>query len=160
MSQHAQAGGQAMGGGERGGTTATPSGWVGWIWFAAVMLIVLGAFNVLSGLVALFRRGYYIVGDSGVLVFSLLGWGWIHLIIGVLAIAAGIVLFKGAMWARVAAIVLVGINALSQLAFLAAYPVWATLIIALDVLVIWAIVVHGGELAADTRRKEQQSQWR
>jgi hypothetical protein len=159
MTQHAQAGGQSMGGG-RGGATATPSGWVGWIWFAAVMLIVLGTFNVLSGLVALFRRGYYVVGDNGVLVFSLIGWGWVHLVIGVLAIAAGIVLFKGAMWARVAAIVLVAINALTQLAFLAAYPVWATLIIALDVLVIWAIVVHGGELRTEAKREEQQGQWR
>lgn len=163
MTQHAQEGGQSMGGGGRGGSTATPTGWVGWIWFAAVMLIVLGAFNALSGLVALFRRGYYVVGDSGVLLFSLVGWGWIHLVIGVLAIAAGIVLFKGAMWARVAAIVLVAINALTQLAFLAAYPVWATLIIALDVLVIWAIVVHGGELesAANKRQEqEQQARWR
>jgi E3 ubiquitin-protein ligase DOA10 len=151
MSQHAQAGSHAMGGGGRSGATAE-TGWVGWVWFAAVMLIVLGAFNTVSGLVALFRRSFYVVADDDVLVFPLTTWGWIHLVIGVLAIIVGATLFSGAMWARVAAVVLVAINALTQLAFLVAYPIWATLIIALDVVVIWAIVVHGGELTASRRK--------
>jgi len=143
-----------MGGGRTAPTT--PTGWVGWIWFAAVLLIVVGAFNAVSGLVALFRKSYYYnyidnyYGnvDTGILVFNLTTWGWIHLVIGVLAVITGIVLFSGAMWARVVAVILVAINAIAQLAFLSVYPVWATLIIALDVLVIWAVIAHGAEVKA------------
>ena len=120
--------------------------WVGWIWFAAAMMVLLGLFNVIEGLVALFNDRFYVVGPQGLLVFNLTSWGWIHLIIGVLAVAAGCALFTGAMWARVTAVVLATVNALAQLAFLSAYPVWGTVVIALDVVVIWAVVVHGGEL--------------
>ncbi|HVV14548.1 DUF7144 family membrane protein [Amycolatopsis sp.] len=123
--------------------------WVGWIWFGGTMMIMLGMFNVIEGLVALFNDKYYVTSPSGLLVFDITGWGWVHLIIGVLAVAAGFALFTGAAWARVATVVLAGINALAQLTFLSAYPVWATIIIALDVLVIWAVIVHGKEVESD-----------
>jgi len=125
--------------------TGTTTAWLGWIWFGGSMMVLLGVFNVIEGLVALFNDDYYLVGPQGLLVFDLTGWGWVHLIIGVLAIAAGAGLFTGAMWARATAVVLASINAVAQLAFLSAYPLWATLVIALDVVVIWAVVVHGGE---------------
>ncbi|WP_236792076.1 hypothetical protein [Amycolatopsis sp. GM8] len=125
--------------------------WVGWIWFGGAMMILLGMFNVIQGLVALFNKNYYVVGPQGLLVFNLTGWGWIHLIVGALAVVAGIFLFTGAAWARVVAVVLAVVNAVAQLAFLSAYPVWSTIIIALDVLVIWAVIVHGREVrSADT----------
>ncbi|PPK71358.1 hypothetical protein V5P93_003223 [Actinokineospora auranticolor] len=122
------------------------SAWIGWIWFGAVMLVLLGLFTVIFGLVALFQENYYVVGPEGLLVFDLTGWGWIHLILGALATAAGFALFSGAAWARVTAVVLAALNAISQFAFLPAYPVWSLIAIALDVLVMWAIVVHGREL--------------
>jgi hypothetical protein len=118
---------------------------VGWIWFAAAITLLAGFFNVLEGLVALFDRDYYVIGPSGLLVFTLTGWGWIHLIVGALALLTGLALFTGAQWARVVAVVLAGFNALAQLAFLSAYPVWGVVILALDVLVIWAVLVHGDE---------------
>lgn len=132
-----------------GPTTTEPparTAWVGWIWFGGTMMILLGLFNAIEGIVALFNKHYYVVGPEGLLVFNLTGWGWIHLIIGALAVVAGIFLFTGAAWARVAAVVLATVNAIAQLAFLSAYPVWSTIIIALDVVVIWAVVVHGREV--------------
>ncbi|NKQ52338.1 hypothetical protein HFP15_05535 [Amycolatopsis sp. K13G38] len=123
----------------------TRSLWVGWIWFGGAMMILLGFFNVIEGLVALFNDKYYVVGPQGLLVFDITGWGWVHLIIGVLAVASGLALFTGAVWARIAAVFLATVNAVAQLAFLSAYPVWATVVIALDVLVIWAVIVHGDE---------------
>ena len=125
---------------------ASGSLWLGWIWFAGAMMILLGLFNVIEGLVALFNDKYYVVGPQGLLVFDLTSWGWIHLIIGALAVAAGCALFTGALWARIATVVLATVNAIAQLAFLSAYPVWGTIVIALDVVVIWAVVVHGKEL--------------
>ncbi|WIY00854.1 hypothetical protein QRX60_43520 [Amycolatopsis mongoliensis] len=118
---------------------------VGWIWFAGVITVLAGLFNVVEGLVALFARDYYVLSPVGLLVFDLTGWGWLHLIVGILAVLTGLALFTGAQWARVVAVALAGFNALAQLTFLSAYPVWGVVVIALDVLVIWAVVVHGDE---------------
>ncbi|MET8850725.1 hypothetical protein [Amycolatopsis sp. NPDC004625] len=118
---------------------------VGWIWFAGAITVLAGLFTVVEGAVALFDRDYYVIGPSGLLVFTLAGWGWLHLIVGVLVVLTGIALFTGAQWARVVTVALAGFNALAQLAFLSAYPFWGVLVIALDVLVIWAVIVHGDE---------------
>lgn len=128
------------------GKPETTSAWVGWIWFAGAMMILLGLFNVIEGIVALVNPRYYIVGPNGLLVFNLGGWGLVHLIIGILAVLAGAALFTGALWARITTVVLAVINAVAQLAFLSAYPVWATIVIALDVVVIWAVIAHGREV--------------
>jgi hypothetical protein len=149
MSEHAHPGTGAPGR-TRGEESAreratTPAMWVGWIGFAGVMMIMIGFFNIIDGLVALFKNNFYVVGPNGLLVLNLTGWGWVHLIVGVLAVLAGLALFTGADWARVVAVILAAFNAIAQLAFLNAYPVWATIVIALDVVVIWALVVHGKE---------------
>ena len=124
--------------------------WVGWVWFAAVMLIMTGSFNVIYGLVALFDDKYYTISRQGLLVFDLTQWGWILLIFGILAILTGIALFSGAMWARVIAVILAGLNAIGHMAFMSAYPVWALIALAIDVLVIYALIAHGGEMKDET----------
>jgi uncharacterized membrane protein len=120
--------------------------WVGWIWFASLMMILLGLFSALYGLVALFNDTYYAVGRQGLLVFDITQWGWIHLVVGLAALAAGFGLRRGAMWARVLAVVVASINAIVQFAFMSASPGWALTAIVFDLLVIWAVVVHGGEM--------------
>ena len=127
------------------GRTRPASLWVGWLYFGGMMMIMLGVFNVIEGLVALFNDEYYVATPQGLLVFDITAWGWIHLIIGIVAIAVGIGVFTGATWARICGVILCGINALVQLVFLSAYPIWAVLIITLDILVIWALIVHGDE---------------
>ncbi|MBB3664892.1 MULTISPECIES: DUF7144 family membrane protein [Prauserella salsuginis group] len=124
-----------------------PEQGAGWVAFASIMLVLVGLFNVLFGLVALFEQDYYLVGSAGLLVFDLTGWGWIHLIIGGAAVLAGVALTTGATWARAVAAGLAGLNALAQVAFLPAFPAWSLVAIALDVLVIWAVVVHAGKPA-------------
>jgi len=120
--------------------------WVGWVWFAAVMLIMNGAFSALYGLVALFDDKYYGVSPNGLLVFDLTGWGWTLLIFGVVSVLAGIALMGGATWARVVAVVVAAVNAIGHMAFASAYPVWAMIVIVIDVLVIWAVIAHGDEI--------------
>ncbi|MFD2416792.1 DUF7144 family membrane protein [Amycolatopsis pigmentata] len=122
------------------GATTTPSGWMA---FSAALLIVAGLFNVIIGLVALFNGAYYVVGPNATLVFSLAGWGWLHLGIGVLAVIIGAALFTGTMWARIATVVIAGLSALAHLAFLGVFPIWSLIVIAIDVLVIWSVTVHG-----------------
>lgn len=126
---------------------AEPTGWIGWIIFAGVAMIVLGAFSIIEGLVAVYQRGYYLVTSSQLLVHvSYTSWGWVHFGIGVVIMIVGVGVMAGAAWARVTGIALAVISAIINLAFIAAYPVWGILIIALDVVVIYALAVHGREM--------------
>lgn len=121
--------------------------WVGWIAFAGFMMVMLGTFHAIQGLVAIFEDEYYLVGRSGLtLSVDFTTWGWIHIIGGVVIVAAGIALFVGKGWARTIGVILALASAVANIGFLAAYPVWSAMMIAVDVLVIWAITVHGSEL--------------
>ena len=121
--------------------------WVGWIVFAAMMMLLAGTFQVFAGFVALFNSGYYLVREHKLLVdMSFTAWGWTHLVIGAVAVVAGIALLAGQMWARVVGIAMALVSSVVSLAFVSAYPVWAVIVIYLDVLVIYAIAVHGREL--------------
>lgn len=125
----------------------TSTAWAGWITFGAVMMVLLGFFNVIYGLVALFEDAYYTVTPQGLLLFDLTTWGWIHLLVGGVAVVAGVALLSGAAWARAVTVVLATFNAVAHLAFLPAFPIWSVLAIALAVVVVWAVVVHGGDYA-------------
>jgi hypothetical protein len=126
-----------------------PTGWVGLVIFAGVMLVMLGGFQAMEGIVAIIRDDYYLVTRNGLVIdLDYTTWGWIHLVLGLLAVGAGIGIFAGQMWARVLGIVIAVISALANLAFLAAYPIWATIMIAVDILVIYALAMHGREVKA------------
>jgi hypothetical protein len=121
----------------------TSSAWVGWVVFAAVIAITMGAFEAIEGLVAIFKDQYYLVGSSGLVVsVDYTVWGWVHLVLGVAAVAAGVGLLQGRNWGRIVVIVLAGLSAIVNLGFLSAYPVWSTIVIALDVIIIYALTVH------------------
>ena len=123
------------------------TGWVGWVAFAGIMLIMLGIFQAIEGFVAIFDDGYYLVRPNGLVVnVDYTEWGWIHLIIGLIAIAVGLGLMAGNMLARIVGVIIAVISATLNLLFIGAYPVWSTIVIAVDVIVIYAIVVHGREL--------------
>jgi hypothetical protein len=128
-------------------TDATASGWVGFVIFGGIMLTVLGGFQVIEGLVALFNDEYYLATSGGlVLSMDFTAWGWTHLLIGLVAIAAGVGILSGQTWARVTGIVIAVLSAFANMLFLAAYPLWSTIVIAVDILVIYALAVHGREL--------------
>ena len=127
-----------------------PTAWVGFVLFAGIMLVMIGTFQAIQGLVALFKDDYYLVRSTGlVLNVDYTTWGWTHLIIGLVAVAVGIGVMFGQMWARVAGIVVAVISAFANLAFIPAYPWWCTIIITMDVLVIYALAVHGREVRVD-----------
>lgn len=121
--------------------------WVGWIAFAGFMMVMLGTFHAFQGLVALFNDQYFLVGRSGLtLSADFTTWGWIHIIGGIIIVGSGIGLFTGNVWARTIGVILAMVSAIINVSFLAAYPIWSATMIAVDVLVIWAITVHGSEL--------------
>jgi len=124
------------------------TGWVGWIGFAGIVLILNGAFSALQGAVALIGSNvYYVAVPGSLLLFDVTGWGWWNIVIGLLLVIVGISLLTGAGWARVVAIILASLSALGQLLLLPAQPWWAVIVIAIDVLVIYALTAHGREIA-------------
>lgn len=127
----------------------TVTGWVGWVMFAGVLMFTVGFFNIIEGLVALFKDDYYRVSASGLLVHvNYSAWGWALLAFGVVLALAGYGVMVGQTWARVVGVIAAVVNALVNIAFIAAYPVWIALTIALDVIVIYALIVHGREAKA------------
>jgi hypothetical protein len=124
-----------------------PTGWAGWVVFGGVMLILMGVFQLVEGFVALFDDGFYLVRSNGLVVnVDYNTWGWVHALIGFVGVLAGIGLLAGNMAARVVGVVIAGLSALVNLAFISAYPVWSAIMIVIDVIVIFAIIVHGREL--------------
>jgi hypothetical protein len=123
------------------------TGWLGWVAFAGIMMVLLGTFHIIDGLVALFNDEYFLVTRSGLAVSAdFTVWGWVHLLGGAVIVAAGIAVFTGRVWARGIGVVVAMSSAVVNLGFLSAFPVWSSLMILIDVLVIWALTVHGGEL--------------
>lgn len=125
------------------------SGWVGWVYFAAFMLVLTGFFQIIVGLTALLNDTYFVAVKSTLLVLDFTTWGWVHLGFGVITLLAGMSLFNGSTWARVVAILLAVLNLLTQFAFVSVYPVWSIIMMVVDVLVIYALTVHGGEVRDD-----------
>jgi len=124
-----------------------PTAWVGVVLFGGIMMELVGGFQLTQGFVALFRDDYYLVSPNGLVIeANFTAWGWTHLLIGLVAIATGIGVMVGQTWARVLGIVIASVSALVNIAFLSAYPVWSTIIIAMDVLVIYALAAHGRQL--------------
>jgi hypothetical protein len=120
------------------------SGWaIGGITFAATMLVLIGIFQAIAGLVAIFDDDFYVVTQNYTFDLDASAWGWIHLLLGIILVVVGYFLFAGAAWAGVTAIVLAVISAVANFFFIPYYPFWSILVIALDVWVIWALTRPG-----------------
>ena len=128
-----------------------PMGWTGWVFFAAAILFVNGMFSLTQGLVLLTGPDTYSSEINGeLLVFDTTGWAWWNIIIGVLLLATGGALFSGATWARVIAVVFAVLSAVSQLLLIPVQPLWSLIVIAIDVVIIYALLVHGDEIRTDS----------
>ena len=121
--------------------------WVGWIAFAGVLMVILGALHAFQGLVAIFKDDYFLVSSSGLAVkFDFTAWGWVHLVVGIVVVVAGLGVMAGQVWARVVGVLLASLSLLANVAFLAAYPFWSLVMIALDIVIIMALTVHGSDI--------------
>jgi hypothetical protein len=120
------------------------SGWAaGGIVFAATILLMVGIFQSIAGLVAIFNDDFYVVTQNYTFDLDTTAWGWIHLILGILVAAVGWSLFARRAWAGVAAITIAMLSAIANFFFIPYYPFWAILQIALAVWVIWALTRPG-----------------
>jgi hypothetical protein len=122
------------------------TGWTGFVIFGGCIMILVGSFNMVQGLVGIFDNDFYARTDSAIISLNYTGWGWYLLIMGALLVFTGFGVMVGQFWARLVAVILLMINAISHLFFMPAYPLWSLVVIALDVLVIYSIVAHGREM--------------
>lgn len=114
----------------------------GWIAFAGVMMLIIGSLDALWGLAAILNDEIVVVGGRGALVFDITTWGWVHLILGSAVAVTGLGLITGNAAARVAGIFFVAVNAIAQIVWFPAAPLWAFLIIVLDTVIIYQLTVN------------------
>jgi hypothetical protein len=121
---------------------------VGLTVFASVMMMMIGAFQFVVGIVAVVNDEFFVVGQEWVFKFDATTWGWIHLLLGIVIFIAGMGLFAGQVWARTVGVLLALGSALAAFAWMPYYPLWGITIVALDVFVVWALTAHGRDIAS------------
>jgi hypothetical protein len=122
------------------------SGWTGWITFAGVMLIIGGSLGLIFGLIAAVNDNWVVFTNRGQVSLDLSTWGWVHIIVGAIVVLAGFGVFTGNILARIVGVAVAVVSLIANFLWLPVYPVWAIIIITIDVLVIWALTAHGGEM--------------
>ncbi len=119
---------------------------MGWTMFAAVMMVMIGIWHAMAGLVAIIEDEFYVVGAQYVFQFDTTSWGWIHIILGIVILFAGFGLLSGAVWARTVGVILAVISGIAAFAWLPYYPIWGVLLAAGAIAVIWALTAHGRDV--------------
>ena len=112
---------------------------VGLTALAGILLVMAGVFGFLQGIAAVAKGAFFVSTPHNTYSLSVGAWGWIHLIIGIVAVVTGVALLAGRTWARIVGIILAFLSAISNFMFIPYYPLWAISIIVLDVAVIWAL---------------------
>jgi len=129
---------------------ASPRAWSGWIGFAGLMMMIIGAIDFFEGLIAVIRKEYYAFTPQGLIVFNVTTWGWLAMIFGIVLFLVGLGLTGGAGWARWVGIILIAVNLLGQLGWLgnSATPVWTLTVIALQIIVLYALTARWSDAGA------------
>jgi hypothetical protein len=123
--------------------TQTVSPWAhGIVVFAGVAMIVGGAFEALEGLAGIVNDKYLVVVPNYIYAFDLTVWGVIHLLVGLALVVIGVSLLRGQTWARVAGMIAAVVSAILNFVWLPISPLWAIIVIAVDMLVIWALAQY------------------
>jgi hypothetical protein len=124
--------------------TPEVSGWaVAGITFAGTIMIMIGVFQAIAGLSAIFDDQFYVVTQNYAFDLDVTAWGWIHLLLGILVAVSGYFLFARRTWAAILAITLAVLSAIANFFFIPYYPFWSILMIALAVWVIWSLTRPG-----------------
>ena len=133
---------------QKSGLYEEPSGWAfGWAAFAAFMMVMMGIWWIFAGSIAIINGDFYTVTYDWVFKMQPTTWGWVHIGLGIVSMLAGFNLFSGAVWARIVGVVLATVAGLVAFAWLPSYPIFAIILIAVSVLVVWSLTVHGRDIS-------------
>jgi hypothetical protein len=129
-------------------TQPQPSGWaMGWATFAAILLMIGGVWGAIVGIAGIAEDEFFVVTPDWVFQLDATTWGWTHLIVGIILFASGIGIFTGNVLARTVGVIIAGLSAIANFAWLPYYPVWGIVAIAVNIAIIWALTAHGRDLA-------------
>jgi hypothetical protein len=120
----------------------------GFAMFAAILMIIAGLWGIIVGISAILNDKVFVTTQGYLYEFDITVWGWLHLIIGILVGGAGIGIIQGATWGRAVGIAVASLSLLANFLFIPHYPVWSIAIIALDVLIIWALITYPSRAGA------------
>jgi hypothetical protein len=119
----------------------------GWVLFAGILILIAGVMNSIGGIAAIDDANFY-VNDAEYVFSDLNTWGWIILVIGIMQLFAAFSIWSGGAYGRWVGVLSASLNAMAQLFFIPAFPLWSLAIFALDLLVIYGLVVYGGQRRA------------
>ncbi len=108
-------------------------------------MLLSGVFQGIVGLIALLNKEFYVITPDQLAVFNFTAWGWIHIVLAALLISAGVSVMNGGIWGRIIGVFLVGLSLIANFVFVGAYPFWSIIVMLVDALVLYALLVHGGE---------------
>jgi hypothetical protein len=128
-------------------TVAGRRGPTGWVVFAGCVMVMVGFLNFFYGLAAVVNDQVVVVGGHGAIIADITTWGWVTLILSVILVLTGFGLLGGAEWARVVAVIVLVVNAIEQVWIFPAAPLWAFIVILLDVIIIYNLTVSWAEPA-------------
>lgn len=112
---------------------------MGFTYLAASLMVLGGLFSFLTGLEAVRRGSFYLATNNYLYNINIGNWGWIHIGIGCAVFLAGLALFARQTWARWTGVFLALVSAVMNFLFIPRYPLWSLLVIALDIVIIWAL---------------------
>ena len=115
--------------------------------FAAFSMVMGGIWWIFTGLAAIATDDFFALGREYTFEFSVSTWGWIHMLLGVVVLVSGGFIFVGARWARIVGVIVAMIWEIVAFAWSPNYPVWRLALLAISIIVIWALTVHGGDYA-------------
>lgn len=127
-------------------TNNETTGWTGWVVFAGILMVLGGALWAIQGLIAIINNTLVIFGTEGALFLNVTGWGWVHLILGSLLFLSGFLVMRGNMFGRTMAVILAMLSIIVNFVWLPVYPIWAVIVIVLDLFILYAVIVHGREM--------------
>ncbi|MFC8669259.1 MULTISPECIES: DUF7144 family membrane protein [Streptomyces] len=109
--------------------------------FAAVMLMIAGVLDIFRGIMGIAEDDVFVTTRDYVFAYDLTGWGWIHLVLGAVAVIISLGLFQASLWARVAGVTIAGFIIIANFLSLPYSPVWSIVMIAFSGFIIWALCV-------------------
>ncbi len=121
------------------------TGWAGWVYFAATLMLINGVFELFRGIFALTNGDFFVASGNQIVLFNTTSWGWIQVGMGLVVLTGAISLFSGHFWGRFVGAIATILATITTLVWLPAYPIWGVVALVLDLVVLWAIIAHGNE---------------
>ncbi len=121
------------------------TGWTGWVYFAAVLMLISGIFELFRGIYSLTNGDFFVASGGQVVLFNTTAWGWVQIVLGIIMLTGAMSLFSGHFWGRLVATVATTLSAIATLIWLPAFPIWGVISLILNIVVLWAVLAHGNE---------------